>query len=51
MTRLLHRRPAAALLGAVAVLALAAATVERVNKGEESVYSSAEVRAELGLDD
>ena len=30
---------------------LAAATVERVNKGEESVYSSAAVRAELGLDD
>ena len=30
---------------------LAAATVERVNKGEESVYASAEVRAELGLRD
>ena len=30
---------------------LAAATVEGVNKGEESVYASAEVRAELGLRD
>ena len=30
---------------------LAAATVERVNKGEEPVYASAELRAELDLRD
>ncbi|HVA92369.1 MAG TPA: ribbon-helix-helix protein, CopG family [Chloroflexota bacterium] len=29
---------------------LAAATVERVRKGEEQVYSAEQVRAELGLD-
>lgn len=29
---------------------LAAATVERVRKGEEPVYSAEQVRAELGLD-
>lgn len=30
---------------------LAGVTLERVRKGEEPVYSSAQVRAELGLDD
>ncbi|WP_096698397.1 DUF6290 family protein [Polaromonas sp. AER18D-145] len=30
---------------------LAAATMERVRKGEEKVYSAAEVRKDLGLDD
>jgi len=30
---------------------LAAATLERVRKGEEKVYSAADVRKELGLDD
>lgn len=30
---------------------LAAATMERVRKGEENVYSAAEVRKDLGLDD
>ncbi len=30
---------------------LAAATVERVRKGEERTYSAAEVRSGLGLDD
>ena len=30
---------------------LAAATVERVRKGEERTYSAAEVRSDLGLDD
>ncbi len=30
---------------------LAAATLERVRKGDEKVYSSEEVRKELGLDD
>ncbi len=30
---------------------LAASTLERVRKGEEQVYSSAQVRKELGLDD
>lgn len=30
---------------------LAANTVERVRKGEEAVYTAAEVRANLGLDD
>lgn len=30
---------------------LAAMTVERVRKGEEKTYSSAEVRQDLGLDD
>lgn len=29
---------------------LAAATMERVRKGEEKTYSAAEVRADLGLD-
>jgi RHH-type rel operon transcriptional repressor/antitoxin RelB len=29
---------------------LAAATMERVRKGEEELYSSSEVRGELGLD-
>lgn len=29
---------------------LAAATMERVRKGEEKVYSAAEVRKDLGLD-
>jgi RHH-type rel operon transcriptional repressor/antitoxin RelB len=29
---------------------LAASTVERVRKGEEKVYSSAQVRKDLGLD-
>lgn len=29
----------------------AAATMERVNKGEEKVYSASEVRKDLGLDD
>ncbi len=30
---------------------LAAATAERVRKGEEKLYSAEQVRAELGLDD
>ena len=30
---------------------LAADVVERLRKGEEKLYSSAQVRAELGLDD
>lgn len=30
---------------------LAAATLERVRKGDEKVYSGEEVRKELGLDD
>ena len=30
---------------------LAAATVERVRKGEERTYSAADVRSDLGLDD
>ncbi len=30
---------------------LAAATVERVRKGEEQTYSTADVRSDLGLDD
>lgn len=30
---------------------LAAATVERVRKGEERTYSAAKVRSDLGLDD
>lgn len=30
---------------------LAAATVERVRKGEEEIHPAAEVRRELGLDD
>jgi RHH-type transcriptional regulator, rel operon repressor / antitoxin RelB len=30
---------------------LAAATVERVRKGEEQVYPAADVRRDLGLDD
>jgi RHH-type rel operon transcriptional repressor/antitoxin RelB len=30
---------------------LAAATLERVRKGEEAVHSAADVRRELGLDD
>lgn len=30
---------------------LAAATVERVRKGEEKLYTAAQVRADLGLDD
>ena len=30
---------------------LAAATMERVRKGEEKVYSAAEVKKALGLDD
>ena len=30
---------------------LAASTMERVRKGEEKVYSAAQVRKELGLDD
>lgn len=30
---------------------LAAATVERVRKGEEKVYSAEQVRKDLGLDD
>jgi RHH-type transcriptional regulator, rel operon repressor / antitoxin RelB len=30
---------------------LAAATMERVRKGEEKVYSAADVRKDLGLDD
>ncbi|MDE1938053.1 MAG: ribbon-helix-helix protein, CopG family [Alphaproteobacteria bacterium] len=30
---------------------LAAATVERVRKGEEQIYSAADVRSDLGLDD
>lgn len=30
---------------------LAAATMERVRKGEEKVYSAAEVKKDLGLDD
>lgn len=30
---------------------LAAATLERVRKGKEAVYSTAEVSKELGLDD
>ena len=30
---------------------LAAATVERVRKGEEKVYSAQQVRKDLGLDD
>lgn len=30
---------------------LASATLERVRKGEEKLYSAAEVRKELGLDD
>jgi len=30
---------------------LAAATMERVRKGEENVYSAAEVRKDLGLGD
>jgi RHH-type transcriptional regulator, rel operon repressor / antitoxin RelB len=30
---------------------LAAETMERVRKGEEKVYSSGEVRKDLGLDD
>lgn len=30
---------------------LAGVTLERVRKGEETVYSGAQVRAELGLDD
>ena len=30
---------------------LAASTLERVRKGEEQMYSSAQVRTELGLDD
>ncbi|MGA7675555.1 MAG: ribbon-helix-helix protein, CopG family [Rhizomicrobium sp.] len=30
---------------------LAAATVERVRKGEEQTYSAADVRNDLGLDD
>lgn len=30
---------------------LAAATLERVRKGEEQVYTSEQVRADLGLDD
>lgn len=30
---------------------LAAATMERVRKGEEKVYSAEEVRKDLGLDD
>ena len=30
---------------------LAAATLERIRKGDEKVYSSEEVRKELGLDD
>jgi RHH-type rel operon transcriptional repressor/antitoxin RelB len=30
---------------------LAAATMERVRKGEEKVYSAAQVRKDLGLDD
>lgn len=30
---------------------LAAATVERVRKGEEQTYSATDVRSELGLDD
>ena len=30
---------------------LAAATMERVRKGEEKTYSAAEVRSDLGLDD
>ena len=30
---------------------LAAATVERVRKGEEQTYSAADVRSDLGLDD
>ena len=29
---------------------LASATIERVRKGEESLYSSSDVRGELGLD-
>jgi len=29
---------------------LAAATMERVRKGEEALYSSSELRGELGLD-
>ena len=30
---------------------LAASTMERVRKGEENIYSAAQVRKELGLDD
>ena len=30
---------------------LAAATVERVRKGEERTYTSEQIRADLGLDD
>jgi RHH-type rel operon transcriptional repressor/antitoxin RelB len=30
---------------------LATGTVERLRKGEEAVYTSAQVRADLGLDD
>jgi RHH-type transcriptional regulator, rel operon repressor / antitoxin RelB len=30
---------------------LAAATVERVRKGEEQIYPAADVRRDLGLDD
>lgn len=30
---------------------LAAATMERVRKGEEKIYSATQVRNELGLDD
>lgn len=30
---------------------LAAATMERVRKGDEKVYTSAQVKADLGLDD
>ena len=30
---------------------LAASTTERIRKGEEKVYSSAQVRKDLGLDD
>jgi len=30
---------------------LAAATLERIRKGEEKVYSAADVRKDLGLDD
>jgi RHH-type transcriptional regulator, rel operon repressor / antitoxin RelB len=30
---------------------LAAATVERVRKGDEQIYSAADVRSGLGLDD
>lgn len=30
---------------------LAAATMERVRKGEEKIYSEAEIRKEFGLDD